>query len=301
MSVVSILGLAALASPAHADCPANTLAIRSQVETSLQAFEDWEWERFVDTAGLVRNDLACLSEVLSATDSLQIHHLHVLLAAQQQDEALARATLRAALRIDGNYKPSADLIAPGSMLRKAFDEVDAAEAAKGTELPAGTWFVDGTPGATFLPGESTALVQTVDQATGLRTWYLLGQELPEDLTELIAGDDLVDEQALSEPPPAVPVSEVAPVALTDSPPPVVEFGRRVSPGLLVTGLLAGAAAAGGVAWANHLDQKLQETDNQRTARETYELGLGVTIGSYSLSGVAGGLVLGALIGRRQHE
>ncbi len=162
--------------PLQAACPVDSTELRSNVNSAIQAYQDWKWDDLDDQYAIIQEEIGCLSEIVSSDTARELHLLHAMVAANRQDQALAFAAFRGLLSIDHDFQPSDDLAAPGSMLRAAFDSAAVADSTDGEDLPGGVWFLDGRSGARLVPFRQTALIQLVEPGGDIRSWYSLGDQ-----------------------------------------------------------------------------------------------------------------------------
>lgn len=170
----AVLALALLLTlPAQAACPSSISELHAGIDAGIAAYEAWEWDRF----GLARADVAaivgCLSEPLAVADAERVHLFTALQAGVDKDEGRATEAFRALLA------------APGSLLQRAFDAAKVPEPLDQRRLPKGGWIVDGQAGARALPLSRPAIVQKQAES-GLSTWMVAGEPLPDDLSLALA-------------------------------------------------------------------------------------------------------------------
>jgi len=310
MALSPVLVLLLNTAPAHAACPADTAALGADMAAAVQAYDDWDWEAFDLAVDMVREDLGCLSEVVSKADAQEIHQLFARVGARQGDADQAIIAFRGLLALDPDYEPDAALAQQGSLLRKAYDMATIAGAGAADELQPGAWFVDGRPGVREVPRERAALVQRLDDDGAFSSWYVMGKGLPNELTAYLAGAEAA---------PASPVEAAPePVAKSEAPPPepvppaespltgTVDLaeggapserarGGHASRGLLIGGVALAAVAVGGIGYAEYLQQEMMDIQKQSKAKSKYQMGLGISIGSCVLGTAGGGLVLVSVI------
>jgi hypothetical protein len=171
-----------------AACPADTEALRADITAADQAYQQWKWQQFEQRMLVVREDLACLSEIVSSQDAQEIHWLHALTGATSSDEDLATAALRGLLHLAPDFAPNPEQAPPGSLLHRAWEKAkEPAEDDAGTlALPPGAWFVDGVPGILEFQVGRTAVVQLLEPDGSFYSWYYQGEKLPTGIAALAA-------------------------------------------------------------------------------------------------------------------
>lgn len=182
----AVLALALLLTlPAQAACPSSISELHAGIDAGIAAYEAWEWDRF----GLARADVAaivgCLSEPLAVADAERVHLFTALQAGVDKDEGRATEAFRALLAVNVGYTLPEGLAAPGSLLQRAFDAAKVPEPLDQRRLPKGGWIVDGQAGARALPLSRPAIVQKQAES-GLSTWMVAGEPLPDDLSLALA-------------------------------------------------------------------------------------------------------------------
>lgn len=309
---------------AHSACPADSEALRADLEAASQAYAAWEWGAFDERVAAVREDLGCLSEVVTGDGALQVHRLFVLVGARTQDAELVQDAFGGMLAVNPDYEPSLSLAASGSMLRGAYEAAAATAPGSGEPLPEGTWFVDGQPDATRVPTHRAALLQRRGgDGTCCDAWYVRGGELPEEVAVLAggedeaaaaeaggegereeldsgvgeseSGDDSEAGNAVAETEPAAPTAD--PVLADLSAQPVSGEGRapHASRRLLLGGSAMLVAAAAGIGFGEWKQQEMLEAEDESTAQSLYTVGLATTLGGAALGLAGGGLVIGAVV------
>ena len=303
MALSPVLALMLNVAPAHAACPADTAALKADMAAAVQAYDNWDWEAFDLAVAMVREDLGCLSEVVSKSDAQEIHQLFARVGTRQGNEDQAITAFRGLLALEPDYEPDAALAQQGSLLRKAYDKAKTAGGGDSEALQPGAWFVDGRPGVHEVPSERAALVQRLDDDGTFSSWYVLGEGIPDDLGAYLASvqtdsgssDEAGEPVAESEVPPPEPPSE-SPLAGTVD---MAEGGRagggHASRGLLIGGIALAAVAVGGIGYAEHLQHEMMDIQQQSKAKSKYQTGLGISIGSCALGAAGGGLVLVSVI------
>jgi len=275
-----------LAGAAHADCPADSGTLLQDVDRAVEAYEDWAWERFESELATVQEDMGCLAEVISASAAARIHLLLALDAGRRQDAHGAETAFRGLLAVDPTFSLSTELAAPGSLLHRAFMAAKAAAPSDTRSMTERACFVDGTPGATEVPTERTAIVQLLEPGEGFSSWCLMGGPFPPSLeTELLVEPATSVASVLSD-------GESSATAGAGQ-----AIGKRRSPLLLAAGGVALAAAAGGMVWSESIEGSMLEQTTESRARDQYQRGLTVSIASTGVGVVGGGLVLGAVFVR----
>lgn len=272
MTLFSIL----LVAQVGAVCPADADLVGEHVDAAVQAYEDWEWDSFAAGVAQVNEELACLEEIASPTLVARVHLLAALYGARYQKPDLARDAFRGLLSLDPYYEPSIELAAPGSALRQAYDAAGQAGPGDVLPLPDGSWYVDGLPDPVGYPVQRAALVQQ-DGQKRVRSWYLLGGDVPPELVRVESVPEPVPE-------PRRPERQRK------------QREPKPSRALLGTGLACAAVAAGSftyaeLSWAHTMDS----VADQPRAYDAYDRAHAMTIGGIAAGGVASGLVLTAVI------
>ncbi len=262
----------------EAHCPATVAILGSDVEKGVAAFREFEWEDFTYMLNEVGNDLECLEELIDSDVALDVHVLYALSAVPDEHVVLAKAAWRGVLSLDSGFEPESSIAATGSFLRDAFDTAAASSDSSTKRLVDGKWFIDGTPGASEVPIDRTAVVQLLDDLSGIRTFYMMGGgQVPVELAPFI----------YSEEPDLTPW-------IPPASPPTPEPERRTSVGLLVGGLACVAVGAGGVIYGHSKRDDLEGANSLTEADKIYKRAFPVTLGGHIFGGVGGGLVLSAV-------
>lgn len=266
---------------ARAACPASAADVREEVEAGISAYESWAWEEFRSRLVRADRDVDCLSEVLPRPDVARLHLLHAMGAALEKDATAATRAFRGVLAASPAWSPPADVAAPGSLLHDAFDVAREAGVGGSTALRAGTWYVDGRASATTVPTDRTALVQKLVTGAELRSWYLDGNGVPDDMLP-----DVLPDVLPSRPP------EPSPVATHVT---TRSHRRHGSRGLAIAG--GAVAVASGVGWglAVVTHRSFGETLDPADAERLATLNHGAVVGAGLLGAGAGGLLVGALV------
>lgn len=244
---------------AVAGCPARLVELQAEIDAASAAYVAMDLDRFTGLAEAAREDAACLEEPAPAELARRLHQVLALWAWVRRDPAATTAALRGALAVDPLYDPGDDLAPAGGRLRSLYDAARAA--APSAPRPVGVELrVDGRA-SRLLPVDRAALVQL--EQGGLRSWYLDGSGVPEELEAALA------------------------------PAPV----RRGHPsrGLLVAGLVTGAVAGGALAWAAVTRADYPEAPDRESAEALYRQNQVLGWGGYGLGVVALGLGAGAVV------
>ncbi len=270
--------LLTLPSPTRADCPANAADLQRSVQEADRAYEEWAWEDFDHAADTLREEIGCLSEVMTGKDTLEIHRAFALVGARHQDIALSTRAYRGLLALQPDYQPDLKLAPQGSLLYRAFEQATPAPSTTGRDLPpgAGAWFLDGAPGATQLPLGRTAMVQLLPATGTLSSWYMETEQIPPDLLEILV-------------PPPPSQAELLPDAATQ---PGLSHG---SGRLLVGGAALAVAGVGGLLTGELLEQRMLETPDRTSAERLYRVGLGTTIGGWTMGAAGSALMVTAVV------
>lgn len=236
------------ASPASACSVAD---LDQDVARATQDYRDWDWASLEADYAEVKDDIACLDDLVRPGPASRLHLLGALYAASKGDLEGAERALRGVLAQDPQFALSDELAPQGSVLRRALDEARSAPAADPVYAHGAALFVDGSP-SDRLPPEQWAVVQLRDPTGALKSWWLTGQEVPADLVAALAppvAETPVETPPVEEVPVETPpVAEVVPVEVppvSDTPPvervqPPPE--RRWRP--MKVGVTAGLTSAG---------------------------------------------------------
>jgi len=284
-SDAALLGALLIGAPAWADCPAELSGLRADLDAAEAAYGDFDFETYSQQVVALLADAACLSELLTPEDAARLHLARALDGWVRRGEVgeLAFTRIELALRglmaADPDYAPPDDLMPEGSQLRAIYDAAKSVGAGQSDPLDGEGWLVDG--GAVEgMPLERLSVVQ-FSGAEGVETWYIEGASVPGELRELMritarssrSGDEELPTDAIAEAP-------------------------RTSRALLVSGLAAGALAGAGLglaAWSH--GEYLAESERDE-AEGIYTLNRVSGVGGFAAAGVAGGLVVSAvLVGR----
>jgi len=243
----------------------------------------------------VREDLGCLSEVVSSSDAREVHQLFAYVGARTQDIQLAQAAFQGLLALEHDYEPNAAHAPRGSLLRQAFDQAVTAGGGPTQPLPASGWFVDGKPGAKAVPTERVAVVQLLESDGGFRSWYVEDQGLPDELAVRLSdvgAEPNMSESGLSQLPSTTQALPEAPPRTSEQRP---HDEGHASRGLFIGGVAMAVVGAAGLAYAEVQQGQLAGIKEESAAREQYERGLGFTLAGSALGLTGSGLILGAVI------
>jgi hypothetical protein len=258
---------------AGAACPADATALRGDIATADGAYEDWAWEVFDASVTAVRQDLGCLTVVVSEADAAAAHRIFALAGARSRDEALAVNAFRGLLAMQPGYELDRVLAPEGSTLRSAWEQARALGPGAGQPLPEGSWFLDGRSDARIVPIERAAVVQQHSAEGELRSWYLDGGELPASLQDRLGA-------AIATSPP------VAPVAGPEG---------HASRTMLLSGAALAAVGVGALFGGEALENRMMQAETLADAESLHKAGMGATFGGLGLGAAGAGLVIGAVI------
>jgi len=285
-SGAALLGALLTAAPAWADCPSDLAGVRAELDVAEAAYGEFDFETYSLQVVSLIEDAGCLEELLTPEDAARLHLARALdgwvRRAEVGDQAFTRIelALRGLMAADPDYAPPDDLMPEGSQLRAIYDAAKSVGIGDADPLTGEGWLVDGGA-AEGLPMERLALIQ-FSGAEGVETWYVEGASIPGELRELMRITARATRSDDSELPSEDHLSE----------------GPRTSRALLISGLAAGVVAGAGVGLAAWSQGEYLEESDPDEAEGLYALNRVSGVGGYAAAGVAGGLVVSAvLVGR----
>jgi len=269
---------------AQAACPANLTAVRATLDQTLRTYDDWAWDKFKAEVTGLEEEIGCITQVLNPTDAGRIHLIMGLNAGLNQREQDAMRSFQALLWVNPEFLPTDDQMAPGSLLRSAFETAQQTPSTLVKPLlldTETTWAIDGQRGAGSLPVDRAVIVQKLQSNEVQSSWYVVDHPLP---------DALASQMKLGE----ETSPAVAPESLASSATRVSRTGhgsRNLAIGAGAVALGSGLALA--KAKLTH-DAFLLEADDESAdtlmKQNHWAAGAG-----YGMGAVAGGLVVAAIV------
>ena len=200
------IGLLGAIGGAQAACPADDAQLLADADAAYAAYLAFDTEGFTSGQSAVREDIACLTDTLSASTAAQIHLNEALAGLLDSDSAHMLSSFRGLLAADPRYVLSADVAPTGSQPRTLFEAAGSVGAGSVTPVTQDGVIVDGKAGGRSIPNERAALVQIRSRRGGLQSWYLQGGKFPADLLRAIGAETAV---SLAPEPASVPLPTIS--------------------------------------------------------------------------------------------
>ena len=284
--MLTFLLLSLLVRSAHSACPVSSSQLGADLDAAYAAYAAFDLPTFTTRATVARDDLACVSEVLSPARSARVHLIEGLRAWVAKDPTAMTSSFRGLIASDPSFELPLDIAPNGSRVRTVFTDAQAAGSGATKDLTSGTGVslrVDGAAPGHKIPVERAAVVQ-VSGTAALQTWYLLGGDAPADLVAAVQGPPVQAPAVAS----GTRILDPAPVAAKHK-------SGHTSLALLLSGVGVGVASGVALGVAGGLQDGLPKQPTEDAANKAYGANHLFGYGGFGLGAVALGLGATAVI------